>query len=253
MAEANPTQQDLFPQGPATEQTCPECLKKFVPYNNRKNVVFCSYECGTRHSVRRRRNARRDALEAARSTCPWCQTEFVPSRSNQAFCGAACYGQSNNAKKRGRVISARAPVVCEICKASFTPLNGNNVKYCSIPCRQKAHQEKAKLNRKANPGKNSQYQRDYRRRNNHAVRKHRLKNWYGITPEQFDAMLAAQGHRCAICQTELTRPCLDHDHGPSNAVRGVLCTLCNTGLGGFRDNPEFLRAAITYLERCRSR
>lgn len=40
----------------------------------------------------------------------------------------------------------------------------------------------------------------------------------------------------------------DHDH-KTNLDRGILCRRCNLGLGQFRDNLEFLRAAIRYLER----
>jgi hypothetical protein len=52
---------------------------------------------------------------------------------------------------------------------------------------------------------------------------------------------------CKICgNTE--RLMWDHDHS-TEEFRGTLCTLCNTGLGMFRDNPELLRTAIRYLGR----
>jgi hypothetical protein len=81
---------------------------------------------------------------------------------------------------------------------------------------------------------------------------------YGLTQEDYDAMLEQQGNRCAICQTPfrprtLSRadsPNIDHDHRLADkheSVRGILCGLCNRMIGGCRDNPAILRAAAEYL------
>lgn len=87
---------------------------------------------------------------------------------------------------------------------------------------------------------------------------HELRVRYGLTPEERDAMLEAQQHQCAVCCVALelrgrgpTAACVDHDHATAR-VRRILCRLCNTGLGAFKDNPELLRAAIAYLERHRA-
>jgi hypothetical protein len=74
---------------------------------------------------------------------------------------------------------------------------------------------------------------------------------YGLTPERYDAMLTAQGGRCAICHTDTPGPrreyfYVDHDHW-SGLVRGLLCHLCNVGLGSFRDEPFFLSRARDYV------
>lgn len=62
----------------------------------------------------------------------------------------------------------------------------------------------------------------------------RVKRTYGLTPSQYDALLAHQHHRCAICgvhQDQLPeRLCVDHDH-VTDAVRGFLCRTCNASLG----------------------
>lgn len=64
-------------------------------------------------------------------------------------------------------------------------------------------------------------------------------------------MHAEQGGRCAICHLSEAENgkalALDHCH-TTNRVRGLLCDLCNTGLGRFKDSPDALRRAITYLE-----
>jgi hypothetical protein len=61
-------------------------------------------------------------------------------------------------------------------------------------------------------------------------------------------LIEAQGGCCAICNDELTAPCVDHDHD-TRAVRGILCHHCNVGIGHFRDDVVRLASAIAYLER----
>jgi hypothetical protein len=61
--------------------------------------------------------------------------------------------------------------------------------------------------------------------------------------------VARQNGRCALCGGPPTERGLviDHCHR-SGKVRALLCSSCNKGLGFFRDDPERLTAAITYLE-----
>lgn len=80
-----------------------------------------------------------------------------------------------------------------------------------------------------------------------------LQYRYGISREDYDRILASQSGRCAICRTDDpggkdTVWCVDHCH-TTNRVRGLLCGLCNRGLGQFRDDITRLRAAVTYLEQ----
>lgn len=84
----------------------------------------------------------------------------------------------------------------------------------------------------------------------HADRKCSLKKNYGMTIEQYDALLLAQSGVCAICSKPPVRRRLDVDHCHSTgAVRGLLCEHCNKAIGLFRDNIERLSAAITYLSK----
>lgn len=53
---------------------------------------------------------------------------------------------------------------------------------------------------------------------------------------------------CPICDREGQPMHLDHNHN-TGAVRGFLCSRCNTGLGLFCDNPRLLRSAVNYLEK----
>ena len=50
---------------------------------------------------------------------------------------------------------------------------------------------------------------------------------------------------CVICG-DGGKLVVDHDHA-TGAVRGMLCTRCNLGLGHFRDDPELLEFAMQYL------
>ncbi len=78
---------------------------------------------------------------------------------------------------------------------------------------------------------------------------------YGLTIDSYEALLQAQGRACAICGD--TNPknyrgrnesfCVDHDH-VTGKVRGLLCNLCNNGIGALGDDPERVRAALAYLE-----
>lgn len=73
-----------------------------------------------------------------------------------------------------------------------------------------------------------------------------IKKVYGLTPEEYDAILAAQGDRCAICQRLfVATPHIDHEHG--GHVRGLLCGYCNTRLVGRLKNHETAQRLADYL------
>ena len=85
-----------------------------------------------------------------------------------------------------------------------------------------------------------------RESHNENARRRKYVVRYGITLEERDALVAAQGGRCRICREE--KPLLvDHCHKTS-VVRGMLCRQCNVVLGHAKDRPDILRAAIEYLE-----
>lgn len=93
----------------------------------------------------------------------------------------------------------------------------------------------------------------YRAKNPDAQRNYWLKSVYGITAEQYDAMFAAQGECCAICRDpNPVQWNVDHCH-ETGAVRGILCSACNQGIGLLRDDREVLRSAVRYLSKSRSR
>lgn len=82
-------------------------------------------------------------------------------------------------------------------------------------------------------------------KNKEIQRRSWLKQRYGITPEQYDAMHAGQNGRCAICEIEADLQ-VDHSH-ETGKVRGLLCHKCNKALGLMDDSVGRLESAFTYL------
>lgn len=65
-------------------------------------------------------------------------------------------------------------------------------------------------------------------------------------------MFTEQGGECKLCGNRLgnlmlNKMNIDHCH-KTNVVRGLLCRMCNMGLGAFKDNPTALRKAADYIE-----
>lgn len=76
-----------------------------------------------------------------------------------------------------------------------------------------------------------------------------IKRKYGLSGDQFNAMLTAQNGKCAICGASPNGKVLFVDHCHSTGeVRGLLCHGCNSGLGYFRDSASIMALAITYLK-----
>lgn len=88
---------------------------------------------------------------------------------------------------------------------------------------------------------------DFKRRR----RSCRLKSKYGITLDDYEDMAAEQKGCCKICGEYMGEALrVDHCH-TTGKVRGLLCNGCNVGLGNFKDSPEALLSAITYLREAK--
>ena len=73
-----------------------------------------------------------------------------------------------------------------------------------------------------------------------------IESTYGLTAEQYYAILQVQGGRCYICRRATgarKKLAVDHDHR-TGEVRGLLCSSCN------RDVIGHLREEIAAFERC---
>lgn len=85
------------------------------------------------------------------------------------------------------------------------------------------------------------------------------KSKYGITLDERDAMIEAQGGRCANPGCRVSDPgpkgwMTDHDHNccPTpetcgRCIRGIVCMSCNLALGHSGDSIERLEGLIEYL------
>jgi hypothetical protein len=73
----------------------------------------------------------------------------------------------------------------------------------------------------------------------------------GITLQEYQKLLNDQNNSCAICgrQVKLT---VDHDH-QTLAIRGLLCSNCNRGIGYLQDSIEILEKAAIYLRLCKGK
>lgn len=100
-------------------------------------------------------------------------------------------------------------------------------------------------------------QREARRKNPERFKKYSLKRDYGISLQLYQEILVAQGGRCAGCgalsgsersnNNGYKSLSVDHDH-KTGAVRGLLCSRCNKGIGDLLDSPALLRRLADYIE-----
>lgn len=58
-----------------------------------------------------------------------------------------------------------------------------------------------------------------------------------FTYDQFTQMLFEQKNKCKICECDLIKTNLDHDH-TTGEVRGILCPNCNLSLGIYENNRD---------------
>jgi hypothetical protein len=80
-----------------------------------------------------------------------------------------------------------------------------------------------------------------------------MKRNYGISMDDYNAMLEAQDGKCAICSCSppnhhKKRLNIDHCHS-TGKVRGLLCDACNRAIGLLKDSPELMANAIKYIQQ----
>jgi len=187
--------------------------------------------CGPEHAwLRRCESARRYYYKQAprraqypERTCDHCGASFRMRRKDARFCSDLCRDRQRAKRRVGH------KRVCYKCGVAVETANGPGRTVCD-GCRAENRRDPERLARKERA---------------------RTLRKYGLTQEQFDAMLEQQAHRCAICldpepDTAGKAWHIDHCHS-TGVVRGLLCSRCNLALGYMRDSPALLRMAAHYL------
>ena len=100
--------------------------------------------------------------------------------------------------------------------------------------------------------------KEYRQLHPEVTRKHLLKKFYSITPEEYKLLEDKQEGKCAICgeketskhriSGKTTKLAVDHNH-TTGKIRDLLCRSCNIGIGSFKDSWELMESASIYLKR----
>lgn len=160
---------------------------------------------------------------------------YIQGHSNRYVGGPAC---AENERWCGRCKTVKTPA--DFFKNARATKSGG----LQIICKVCSHASSTAW-RKANIAKARRYNL-----------KTRLRDDYGLTLADYDAMLERQAHRCAICHDpepvdqagHPRRMMIDHDHA-TGLVRGLLCRNCNYALGCLKDDPEIWLNAIAYLAR----
>jgi hypothetical protein len=169
------------------------------------------------------RERRQPKVPLPARVCPVCKIEFIPNSRKHVYCSRSCK-QTAHYRFRHPKDGRR----CQACGKDISPMR-SDAKWCDDACSRAGRPQRKEI----------------------ALRC-RLKTQYGMTLEDYNAMVERQGGGCAICgTTEIRgygkRQAIDHCHD-SNRVRGILCGNCNRGLGAFNHDPDLLVSAASYLK-----
>jgi len=150
--------------------------------------------------------------------CNGCKVNFLARMKNQKFCKPECARKKTFASLRN----------CIYCKKEFLGYRVDK-KVCGDELCLKSLSKSNSLS-------------------------WRIKS-LGVSVSQFEELRRLQNDRCVICDLpetlihkgKLQNLSIDHCH-ETGKIRGLLCKLCNMGLGLFKDDKKRLKKAIQYLE-----
>jgi hypothetical protein len=90
--------------------------------------------------------------------------------------------------------------------------------------------------------------KDWKEKRHIIRRRSFVKTHFNLSHKQLNDMYAEQSNKCAICKKGGLLLGVDHCH-TTGKVRGLLCMVCNRGIGMFKDDIILLKSAIKYLEK----
>lgn len=108
------------------------------------------------------------------------------------------------------------------------------------------HRHYYQRNKEDLKAKSSQWYANNREQAAAQRRIYQLRSQFGLTPDDYEAMVQAQDGRCALCQQPCAKLHVDHCH-TSGRIRGLLCVPCNVFLGRIHESVETLERMIAYL------
>lgn len=219
------------PSSPSTSTACDVCGKTFTPSGGRKRCGDVCHKAAKRRRDRKRKT-KLHPPDARRRRCVVCEREFQAKNSRGAVCGKDCL-RTRDAQHA----------------AAYRAANPEKVRALSVKRVERVRSSPEV--RLALAQRERELRQAHIASDPHYLLKESAKR-YGLTLNDVLTLLASQDNNCAICgQRESGTPLsrrlfIDHDHA-TGRVRGLLCHHCNAALGGFRDDPARLRAAIVYL------
>jgi len=144
----------------------------------------------------------------------------------------------------GRPILERTHKKCSVCKKEF--LLGDFYTYQKNG--RTAYQARCK--KCANEYNNGRYHKqtsEQRKRRKELAHRSHLSRKYNLTTDEFSTMIVKQNNKCKICECDMERPEVDHNHD-TGEVRGLLCKPCNLSLGLLKENTQTLNSMISYIK-----
>jgi hypothetical protein len=190
-------------------------------------------------------------------TCAHCGAAFEsPTGWPRKYCKPKCKNAAC-AEMRKQRNAAKPERRCYRCKETkpAAEFGGPSKPYCT-PCMNTYARERNA--RQPVEEKRLRRRRQYERVDPAVRRAYARRRRWGLSDDDRAEMLRRQGGGCGICRDNEPGGRgtwhVDHDHAccPGDTscgkcIRGLLCSRCNVGLGNFRDNPELLIIAASYL------